>query len=66
MSAKDVHTQSAGWQRLQLDAGETVCPSCKGAGRWDSCFDCGNRGYLLAAHFDEAPLPAHLDGGTPT
>lgn len=48
----DVLTETVGWQRLHLYAGETVCPSCKGAGRWDSCFDCGNRGHLLATQPD--------------
>lgn len=23
-----------------------LCPTCKGAGREDSCFDCGNHGYI--------------------
>ncbi len=23
-----------------------VCSECKGEGHWDSCFDCGNRGYF--------------------
>ena len=22
-----------------------VCKTCKGEGHFDSCFDCGNRGY---------------------
>lgn len=24
-----------------------VCSTCKGEGHWDSCFDCGNRGYNI-------------------
>lgn len=23
-----------------------VCPACQGDGHWDSCFNCGNRGYM--------------------
>lgn len=24
-----------------------VCPDCDGEGRHDSCFECGNRGFML-------------------
>lgn len=47
MATLTVQTQSQGVQHLTLDEGETLCPKCKGRGRWDSCFNCGNRGYML-------------------
>lgn len=40
-----VNTETQGVKTLWLNEGERVCQFCKGAGRWDSCFDCGNRGY---------------------
>jgi hypothetical protein len=45
-----IETQSDGWQVLHTDPdlGEKLCPDCKGAGRWDSCFECGNRGTFTA------------------
>lgn len=40
-----VETNTRGTQLLWVkDAEEVVCRVCKGRGRWDSCFDCGNRG----------------------
>lgn len=45
---KHVVTHSEGTQTIFLDEGEELCPTCSGAGRWDSCFDCGNRGHTLA------------------
>lgn len=40
-----VHTYADGEQTLYLKDSQTVCGKCKGAGAWDSCFHCGNRGY---------------------
>ncbi len=31
----------------KADLPVTVCSTCSGAGHFDSCFDCGNRGYML-------------------
>jgi DnaJ-class molecular chaperone len=33
---------------LCLMEDEQVCKHCKGRGRWESCFDCGNRGHTLS------------------
>ena len=32
----------------KADLPVTVCSTCHGMGHFDSCFDCGNRGYMLA------------------
>ena len=48
-----VKTHHDGEQVLYLDEGEVLCAACKGAGRWDSCFDCGNRGYTFAKGYSK-------------
>ena len=54
-----VEDTSEGRIVIYLEEGETVCPTCKGAGRADSCFDCGNRGYMINDR-GSAPRIPHL------
>jgi hypothetical protein len=54
-----VQTRTAGDKTLYLNEGETVCNVCHGAGCWDSCFDCGNRGYFPAGWAQNATELCH-------
>lgn len=48
-----VNTKSSGTKVLWLNENETLCKQCKGKGRWDSCFECGNRGYIVEPRTDD-------------